>query len=252
METRVLAVLLALCCFGAAVEAAPGSAPAEPKEDSLNNYMDLVIENLNILILENGYDPVPLPNATTGFSDTVLWVEWHGEAALYDGWLRGLSTIYRSANAEFIRNDQGTIVGISTGLGIQQLQGHYKCLATFMDLGPHATVELEIDGVSIFFAADLDQNACRFELPTLEVTNIGHISVDIHGLGPLNWIFEIVVDLVLNVVKSFITSTIEDAVSGLLNDALEDVDLTPIGGILGCEVQPKILPQPRKTIPFRG
>ncbi|KAK3884243.1 hypothetical protein Pcinc_011519 [Petrolisthes cinctipes] len=57
--------LVIVLCVGLAC-AAP-----KPREESLNNYLDLVFENLQILILENGLDPASLPNATTGFSDVV-------------------------------------------------------------------------------------------------------------------------------------------------------------------------------------
>ena len=43
------------------------------KDESLNHYLDLVMSNLQILMVENGLDPLPLPNATTGFNDTVSY-----------------------------------------------------------------------------------------------------------------------------------------------------------------------------------
>ncbi|MPC63043.1 hypothetical protein E2C01_057134 [Portunus trituberculatus] len=43
----------------------------QPKDDSLNHYMDLVMDNLQVMLVENGLDPVALPNTSMGFSDTV-------------------------------------------------------------------------------------------------------------------------------------------------------------------------------------
>lgn len=43
---------------------------------------------------------------------------WHGEAGVYDGWLRGISGIYRSDNAEFVHDSDGRVVGMSAGMGI--------------------------------------------------------------------------------------------------------------------------------------
>ncbi|XP_069987458.1 uncharacterized protein [Penaeus vannamei] len=237
-------LIVTVLCLGA-VFAAPN-----PKEDSLNNYIDMVMENLQILIVENGYDPAPLPNATTGFSDTVLGVTWHGEATAYDGWLRGLASVYRSENAEFVRDDDGIVIGLSTGMGLSAMQGHYKLLAKFMDLGPVADVVMDINGASIFFAAALDRTSCRFHVSTMDVTNIGHISVDIHGLGPLNWIFEIVVDMVVNVVRLFIKNTVESIIQGFTNDVLDQLDLGPLGPIIGCDNPRLVLHrQPRSFIP---
>ena len=41
------------------------------RDEGLNHYLDLVLSNLQILMVENDFDPMPLPNATTGFSKTV-------------------------------------------------------------------------------------------------------------------------------------------------------------------------------------
>ncbi|XP_068201165.1 mite allergen Lep d 7-like isoform X2 [Palaemon carinicauda] len=212
-----------------------GDAAAGVGDDSLNLYLDLVFDNLQVLIIENGYDPAALPNATAEFSEKVLLVTWHGEAALYDGWLRGISSLHRSSNADFVTDEQGVITGITAGSSMEQMKGHYKCLAKFMDLGPIADVVFNINGVDTTFAAILDRQVCRFKVSSLNVDSIGHISVDIHGLGPLNWIMEIVSDLVVNVAELFIRDTIEDSVQSLLNEALDSVDISILGPILGCD-----------------
>lgn len=227
MLVHVLTVIA--LCWGT-ITAAP-----EPREDSLNHYIDLVLDNLQVLIVENGLDPATLPNATTGFSDVVLGVTWHGEASLYDGYLKGMSSIYRTGDANFVRDSSDLVIGFSAALGLGDMQGHYKCLAKFMDLGPIADVKIDVKGVSMSFDATLDRKACRFQVSNLDVKKIGHISVDIHGLGPLNWILEIVTDLVVNVVEVFLRSMIEDTVTGYVNEALNSVDLSILAPIIGCD-----------------
>ncbi|KAK7078235.1 hypothetical protein SK128_025462 [Halocaridina rubra] len=226
-----LFVLAALCW----VTVSAAAAPPQPRDESLNQYIDMVLDNLQVLLLENGLDPAPLPNASTGFSDVILGVEWHGEAWLYDGWLRGLATIYRSDDANFITNPEtGGVIGFSTGIGIGAMQGHYVMLAKFMDLGPVCDVTMDIDGASATFDAALNQTSCTFYVSGMNVDRIGHISVDITGLGLLNWIFEIVVSLVVNVLELFIRNMIENTMESFINTALDSVDLGILGPILGC------------------
>lgn len=52
----------------------------------------------------------------------VLGVEWHGEASLYDGWMRGLASVHRSGEAAFIRNAEGRILGMLATLGLGDMK----------------------------------------------------------------------------------------------------------------------------------
>jgi hypothetical protein len=67
----------------------------------------------------------------------------------------------------------------------------------------------------------------QFQLTKFEISNIGNISVDIGGLGPLDWILEIVVDLVANLIKDWIADLVEgplkDVIQGILNDLVPDI-----------------------------
>ncbi|KAG0727403.1 hypothetical protein GWK47_034710 [Chionoecetes opilio] len=67
----IMVVPLVIVLCAGLVAAAPDK---HARENSLNNYMDLVMDNLQVLMLENGLDPVMLPNTSTGFSDTRIFV----------------------------------------------------------------------------------------------------------------------------------------------------------------------------------
>ena len=55
----------------------PRSFLGDPQSDA---YIDKILENLRQLILDQGMDPMDLPDISTGFSDTILGITWHGEA----------------------------------------------------------------------------------------------------------------------------------------------------------------------------
>ena len=55
----------------------PRSFLGDPQSDA---YIDKILENLRQLILDSGMDPMDLPDISTGFSDTILGITWHGEA----------------------------------------------------------------------------------------------------------------------------------------------------------------------------
>ncbi|XP_045134646.1 uncharacterized protein LOC123518099 [Portunus trituberculatus] len=226
----MLLMVIVLCA--GLVTAAPGK---QPKDDSLNHYMDLVMDNLQVMLVENGLDPVALPNTSMGFSDTVLGVEWHGEAKLYDGWMRGLASIHRSANAEFIKNSAGVIRGILASLSLGEMKGHYVCLAKFMDLGPVADVFIDVRGSDVYFEALLDTHQCKFRAEVLKVTKLGSINVSIEGLSVLGWIVASLMDFVMIFIGGFVSSFVETVMKDMTDQVLDSIDLSLLGPVLGCD-----------------
>merc|ERR1712241_1321955 len=71
---------------------------SDPESDA---YIDQILANLATVIIENGLDPAPLPDADTGFSDTILGITFHGSAHLFNGRFWRLSTIHRTGDTSF-------------------------------------------------------------------------------------------------------------------------------------------------------
>ena len=66
-----------------------------------------------------------------------------------------------------------------------------------------------------------------FQLTTFEISNIGHVSVDVEGLGPLDWILETVVNFIGDLIKDWVADMVEgplkDVIQGILNDLIPDI-----------------------------
>ncbi|XP_076055046.1 uncharacterized protein LOC143033460 isoform X2 [Oratosquilla oratoria] len=220
----VVVLILSLC----------GSQANSELDDSLNTYIDMVLDNSQILMVNEGYDPVALPNGTMGFNRTILGVTWYGEAGIYDGYLAGLSTIERTGDARFILDVDGNVAGTESKMTVVTLKAYYKGTVTFMDLGPTVTVTSYVNGVDIWFQSELLKDTCVFRVSALDVQRIGHISVDIVGLGPLNWIFEMMSEFVANIIRLFIRDMFDNPVQEILNEGLGYVDVSVIGVPLDC------------------
>ncbi|XP_076055048.1 uncharacterized protein LOC143033461 [Oratosquilla oratoria] len=230
MALQYLILAFVLCSSGS-------SAAATVRDDSLNQYIDLVLDNVQIMIVNEGFDPAVLPNSTMAFNRTIMGVTWFGEAGLYDGWIAGISTIERKGNVLFLYDAEGKVTGIECKMTIVSLKAHYKSLVTFMDLGPKLDITARVKGVDVWFQAKLFKDSCRFQASALEVLRIGHISMDITGLGLLNWLFEMMYEFVANIIRLFIRNMIEDTVQNIMNQALYMIDLTPVGFFLDCDPQ---------------
>ena len=81
---------------------------------------------------------------------------------------------------------------------------------------------MKVSDVQIYAdaSAQIDANGdLNFQLKNFYINHLGNIDVDISGLGPLDWILEILVDLVDN----FFRDWIKDLIEGPLRDLLQDL-----------------------------
>jgi len=187
----------------------------DPQSDA---YIDQILENLRQMIMEQGLDPMTLPDLETGFSDTILGVTWHGSATLRNGQFWGLSTIARSGDTSFTVVDNTT--ELTAMLSLKAPTGHYDAHAEFMGIGVGASARIDVVEIQIY--ADMTMtigDELGFQLKDFYISHLGNISVDIDGLGPLDWILEILVDFL----DEFFRGWIKDIVEGLLKDLLQDL-----------------------------
>merc|ERR1711962_1536045 len=125
----------------------------DPESDA---YIDQILANLATTIIENGLDPATLPDADSGFSDTILGITFHGSAHLFNGHFWRLSTIHRTGDTSFT------------------------------------------------------------------ISHVGHIDIDVSGLGPLDWILELLVDFVDTFLKDWIVSLVEGPLKDLIQQLLDE------------------------------
>ena len=60
-------------------------------------------------------------------------------------------------------------------------------------------------------------------LQTFDIKEIGHIDVNIHGLGPLDWILGTVVGFVADLIRDFLADVLEGPIKDLLQGILNDL-----------------------------
>merc|ERR1711953_1030816 len=171
----------------------------DPESDA---YIDKILANLATTIIENGLDPAPLPDADTGFSDTILGITFHGSAHLFNGHFWRLSTIHRTGVTSF--SIEGTKVRLTANIGVDAPTAHYDASAEFMGIGVSAGITANIADFGIYIDAEMD------------------IAIDVSGLGPLDWILELLVDFVDTFLKDWIVSLVEGPLKDLIQQILDD------------------------------
>jgi len=197
----------------------PRSFLGDPQSDA---YIDKILENLRQLILDQGMDPMDLPDISTGFSDTILGITWHGEANLREGKFWGLSTIARTGDTSFTVTEN--VLELTAMLSISRPSAHYRAHADFMGIGVSADADIDIRDVQIYMDATATLTIDGIpegglQLKNFYINHLGSIDIDISGLGPLDWILEILVDFI----DTFFRGWIKDLVEGLLRDLIQDL-----------------------------
>merc|ERR1712133_246982 len=179
---------------------APVSLPLKVRDPSSDDYIDKILSNLRDVIINNGLDPSTLPDQTAEFSKHVLGIEVHGSAKLYNGKFWGLSTIARTGDTSF--NVDGTKVRLTAHVGVNRPSAHYDARAEFMGISMDI-----LDGAGL-------------QLTNFAISHVGRITVDVSGLGPLNWILETLVSFVDTFLKDWIVSLVEGPLKDLIQDLL--------------------------------
>merc|ERR1712157_477765 len=148
-----------------------------------------------------------LPDISTGFSDTILGITWHGDA-----------------NFTVTEN----VIELTAMLSISRPSAHYRAHADFMGIGVTADADIDIHDVLIYMDATATLTIDGIpegglQLKNFYINHLGSIDVDISGLGPLDWILELLVDFVDTFFRDWIKDLVEGPLRDLIQDLLNDI-----------------------------
>merc|ERR1712025_1252408 len=159
------------------------------------------------MVISENLDPAELPDAETGFSDTVLGITWHVSAKLYNGKFWGLSSIARTGDTSFTVD--GTSARLTAYVGITGAHAHYDAKAEFMGITVHASADADVSDIQIYLDATMDLVALDgLKLQEFHISHVGHIDADFIDAFLKDWI----VDLVEGPLKDLIQSILDDLI----------------------------------------
>merc|ERR1712241_1170765 len=136
LSWKMFNLIIVSCLLIQACQGLEGGRPdvktilGDPQSDA---YIDQILENLRQMIMEQGLDPMELPDLETGFSVTILGITWHGSATLKNGQFWGLASIARTGDTSFTVVDN--VTELTAMLGLNAPKAHYDARAEFMGIG---------------------------------------------------------------------------------------------------------------------
>merc|ERR1712136_5950 len=183
-------------------------------DGNANEYADEILKNLRVRIVNKGLDPLILPVKSFEFSKKILLVEVRGSAKVYDGYLKGLSSLHRTGLASMSTNS--THVKVRATIGVNDLVGSYKAAAKFMNFGPQFTISLGMESVGVAF--EVVQPIQKGSRPTL-------LSFGVVDLGQISAVLNKVNNFVINLVKDFVVVALEIPLKKLVQNVLDTAEL---------------------------
>merc|ERR1712002_1435730 len=194
-------------------------------DGNANDYADEILKNLRVRILNNGLDPLILPVKSFEFSKKILLVEVRASAKVYDGYLKGLSSLHRTGLASMSTNE--THVKVRATIGVNDLVGSYKAAAKFMNFGPQFTISIGMESVGVAFeVVQPIQKGSRPTLLSFGVVDLGQISAVVDSdLHILDWVLNKVNNFVINLVKDFVAVALEIPLKKLVQNVLDTAEL---------------------------
>merc|ERR1712126_752461 len=194
-------------------------------DGNANENADEILKNLRVRIVNKGLDPLILPVKSFEFSKKILLVEVRGSAKVYDGYLKGLSSLHRTGLASMSTNE--THVKVRATIGVNDLVGSYKAAAKFMNFGPQFTISLGMESVGVAFeVVQPIQKGSRPTLLSFGVVDLGQISAVVDSdLHILDWVLNKVNNFVINLVKDFVVVALEIPLKKLVQNVLDTAEL---------------------------
>merc|ERR1712168_1726218 len=186
-----------------------------------DDYIDEVLVNVANLIKEEGLEPAELPSGEVHFSQNIGFITVHGSAGYDQGHFDGLSTIHRTGGTELCVADN---IVVKANIGIRNAKAGYHVGAEFQAIHVGASADATIKSIDIYFEAEMAMSGdTGLTLTVFHITDIGHIDISVHGLGPLDWILGKLVGGIADTIKGWITPMIEGPIKVLLQDIINDM-----------------------------
>lgn len=167
------------------------------------------------------YDPYPLEDSVVGFSKKIMFVNVSGEAKLHNGYIMGLSTLHRPDNC--VVNEEGDKLVVIADLGAGVIKCHYDGTVKFMNMGPTIKVVGIINYMEAHMEFTVDKNTGKNgHLKKFNIDDMKGMTVEVTGLGPMNWSANYLISGVTSIFQGFIKTMLEKQVRSHIAERLPE------------------------------
>ncbi|XP_042219802.1 uncharacterized protein LOC121864710 [Homarus americanus] len=189
-------------------------------DDSINDYFDRVFANMRQGIIENGQDPLGLPEDSDNFTVTLFNKTMEGEVFVGGGRLGGLSTIHRAADMTLSYVGEKDEVIWGGEIGLIDLQVDYTFRLMLALFGKELDYSLKMSFVHLSFETDVFLHQSELTFAYCNITELGPVHFKEKGAGPLDTpIYSLLVNTLIGELHGLVTGIIQGVICTLLEEA---------------------------------
>jgi len=170
-----------------------------------NDYVDEILRDLKE-DKEYFQDPYEIPEKTVEVHKKLLFVNYTGEASVYNGHIFGLSTLHRDGDV-IVDRKKRTHLKIYLGAGELKLKCSGKL--KLMGHGPQATIDAKIAFVSMNLDIVPTSNGTNPKIENFKIQDVKGSEVKVSGLGPLSLFMNHYMKVIGTIFRNMVRHSIE-------------------------------------------
>jgi len=211
-------VIFKICIISLIVlEALHGTFAAE----SCNEYVDGILRDLKE-DKEYFQDPYDIPEKNVEVHKKVVFVNYTGEASIYDGHIFGMSTLHRDGDV-IVDKSKKTHLKIWLGAGELNMKCNGKL--KLMGHGPQMKVDAKITYVNMKLDIVPTETGSNPKVTNFKIEAIKGLDVKVSGMGPLNFFMNSYMKIIGALFKNLIRSGIEDKLKVFMTKKLKNYEI---------------------------
>jgi len=182
------------------------------KSFDANIFIDNVLQLANDMILAKHLDPYEIAES-----------EFLG--VHYDAWIGGYSSMVRIGDASVIHADN--TLDITVQVQMTNLAGNFSfwfdILGVTISGGATATIENVDVKLALRFIKDPVSGVITPFVDDFQITDIGFIDISVFGLGPFDYLADLIAEFFVNLVKELIPLLLNDIVQNIIQEVLDNI-----------------------------
>lgn len=190
-----------------------------------NSMVDEWIEQSRGIIIEKRFDPFSLPEYSRNSTANLMVMKLDYSIFLNNGTLKGLSTLIRTGPIKAIYTEDALILEVN--MGFKNLRAKYDWQFNVQKMSRAGNVTCNASKIAAFVR--VTQPLIRGSPPTIDLLRIEkleYLRSDISGLGRLDNVLEIILNLVTNAMRKSIRNALSDSIVSVMKDQLTKTKLT--------------------------
>ncbi|XP_063594873.1 uncharacterized protein LOC134771847 [Penaeus indicus] len=192
----------------------------DSKDETVNDFFDLLFANMRQSIIENGQDPLSLPSDRDNFTVLLFNTTMDGEMSISGGHLAGLSTVHRAGNMTLLYVGEQDEVVWGGEVGLIDLEADYTFGLVLALFGKDLGLSLKMSYVHLSFETDVFLHQANVTFAHCNITELGPLHFKEKGAGPLDTpLYNILANTLLGELKGLVTSAVEGVICSLLEGA---------------------------------